>query len=301
MTVTSTVSAIKYIADGQTKEYSVPFRFLANPDGSAQLAVYISGNDLPLTQTDDYTVSGCGNVDGGSVTFAHAPEKDKIVAIIRDIPATQETQFIEGAKFPAIAFEQILDKIMMLIQALQECVSRCLVLSPTDSESSKSIKDQLLEQITEINEAVGVASTAVANATNAATDAAESAASASADATNALIWAEGTDEQIQELGGTHSAKGWVEQINTNVYQKLENVEIPPSAWQSSSVSTDYAYEASYTVNGLTDDNIIDVYFNEADATSGNYSPVTSTTSGKFTIYAKEAPEENVVLPSVLIF
>ena len=29
-------------------------------------------------------------------------------------------------------------------------------------------------------------------------------------AEHARIWAEGTDEQVEELGGEHSAKGWAE-------------------------------------------------------------------------------------------
>ena len=39
----------------------------------------------------------------------------------------------------------------------------------------------------------------------------EAAAKAEAAAANAHIWAEGTDEKVQELGGTHSAKGWAQQ------------------------------------------------------------------------------------------
>lgn len=38
----------------------------------------------------------------------------------------------------------------------------------------------------------------------------EAAAKAEAAADRAHIWAEGTDEKVRELGGTHSAKGWVE-------------------------------------------------------------------------------------------
>lgn len=39
----------------------------------------------------------------------------------------------------------------------------------------------------------------------------EAAAKAEASAANAHIWAEGTDEQVKELGGERSAKGWAQQ------------------------------------------------------------------------------------------
>lgn len=43
---------------------------------------------------------------------------------------------------------------------------------------------------------------------------AEASANNAADSENsAQIWAEGTDEQVQELGGTHSAKGWAAQFD----------------------------------------------------------------------------------------
>lgn len=36
-----------------------------------------------------------------------------------------------------------------------------------------------------------------------------------ADTNNAHIWAEGTDEEVEALGGTHSSKGWVNYVLTN--------------------------------------------------------------------------------------
>lgn len=65
-------------------------------------------------------------------------------------------------------------------------------------------------------------------AANSATAAKVSETNAKASETNALIWAEGTDAQVQALGGEKSAKGWAE-ASTNVnYTNITNciTEIP---------------------------------------------------------------------------
>lgn len=65
---------------------------------------------------------------------------------------------------------------------------------------------------------------AIKAAPTAATNAAQSAAQAANSATisaNSAIWAEGTDAQVQALGGVHSSKGWAEQ-STNANVALTN-------------------------------------------------------------------------------
>lgn len=65
---------------------------------------------------------------------------------------------------------------------------------------------------------------AIQYAPTAASNAAQSAANAANSATisaNSAIWAEGTDAQVQALGGVHSSKGWAEQ-STSVNISLTN-------------------------------------------------------------------------------
>ena len=54
------------------------------------------------------------------------------------------------------------------------------------------------------------ASGSATSASNSATSAANSASAAATSEDNAEIWAEGTDEEVQALGGVHSAKGWAD-------------------------------------------------------------------------------------------
>ena len=62
---------------------------------------------------------------------------------------------------------------------------------------------------------------AIQAAPTAATNAANSATASATSATNSHIWAEGTDAQVQALGGVHSSKVWAEQ-STNANIALTN-------------------------------------------------------------------------------
>lgn len=69
--------------------------------------------------------------------------------------------------------------------------------------------------------AIQAAPTAATNAANSATASANSATASATSANNSHIWAEGTDAQVQALGGVHSSKGWAEQ-STNANIALTN-------------------------------------------------------------------------------
>ena len=58
------------------------------------------------------------------------------------------------------------------------------------------------------------AESSASSASTSATSAANSASSAAGALTNAQIWAEGTDGQVEQIGGEHSSKGWANQART---------------------------------------------------------------------------------------
>lgn len=73
-------------------------------------------------------------------------------------------------------------------------------------------------------EAADSASTASTAATNASTSAAEAASSVSSILTytsNSKIWAEGTDAEVQRLGGEHSSKGWAQTIDASNFANTD--------------------------------------------------------------------------------
>ena len=132
MTIPTAESKIQYDADGSATAFSVPFKFLAE----GHLKVYTWD---PNTNTQalkvlgtDYSVSGAGNEGGGTVTFSAAPAGGLTVTILRDTPISQLTDFVENDAFSASNHEDALDKLTMILQDVDEKLSRSVVLEPAD-------------------------------------------------------------------------------------------------------------------------------------------------------------------------
>ena len=155
MTIDSSLSRIRYVGNGVTTNFSIPFAYLTNNDGTAQLAVYIGDSDTPLIEKDDYTIEGIkgsqvgeaafeDKFDSGTVIFKTAPEQGVVIAVIRNVPQTQSIVFIEGSKFPAQDFENGLDKLTMEVQEVKENLQRAIVLPPTSTEKPIEIRNEIL-------------------------------------------------------------------------------------------------------------------------------------------------------------
>lgn len=85
----------------------------------------------------------------------------------------------------------------------------------TVKPSLQTYVDQASISANEAKASTSAAATSATNAKISETSAAASATAAKQSEDNAEIWAEGTDTQVQALGGTKSAKGWAEQIDDN--------------------------------------------------------------------------------------
>ena len=71
------------------------------------------------------------------------------------------------------------------------------------------------EKNQEVENIVAQADAAAESATSSKNAAASSATSSSNYSNNSKVWAEGSDSQVQALGGVHSAKGWAEEMDVN--------------------------------------------------------------------------------------
>ena len=96
----------------------------------------------------------------------------------------------------------------------------------------------------------GIATTKAGEAATSATSASGSASSAAASATNSTVWAEGTDAQVQALGGIHSAKGWAATIGS-VYKPAGTVTFE-SLPTLSSTYEGYVYNVSNAFTTTSD-------------------------------------------------
>lgn len=84
-------------------------------------------------------------------------------------------------------------------------------------------------------------------------------------------------------------------------QYVENQVIAVSAWtQDTSSLAGYSYKAQITVSGATGDDFPIVAFNQSDAVSGNFAPLSFSFDGYLEIWAKEKPTAAVTIPIATI-
>jgi hypothetical protein len=125
MTVASTTNRKNYTGNGVLDTYAYDFKVFAKTD----LKVYV--DEVLLTVDTDYTVTGVGVITGGNVVFTTPPPLNDSIVILRSLPLTQGTDYIEGDPFPADSHEDALDRLVMIAQQFDEAVDRILTLPIT--------------------------------------------------------------------------------------------------------------------------------------------------------------------------
>jgi len=111
MTITITRSKNSAVGDGANDTFVYQFKIWASTD----LVVLVNG--VLQTLSTDYTVTGVGVDGGGTVVFqpGHIPGVVEVV-IYRDVPKTQNTDYVANDPFPAQSHEDALDKLTHLVQ-----------------------------------------------------------------------------------------------------------------------------------------------------------------------------------------
>jgi hypothetical protein len=138
MTVSTTESRIGYNGNGATTAFAFPYRFLVSADLVVTLVLADTTQVVKVLNTD-YTVTGAGDDAGGTVTMVVPPATGQQLILVRDVPLTQETDYISGDPFPAESHETALDKLTMISQRLNNLISRSIRLSDADLLVSSTI------------------------------------------------------------------------------------------------------------------------------------------------------------------
>jgi len=138
MTVSSSVNKVQYAGNSATLVFPVNYYFLENSHLKVILRT-AAGIETVQTLTTNYTVTGAGNPAGGSVTMLVAPVTGTTLTIVRNVPATQETDYLANDPFPAESHERALDKLTMLVQENEEFINRAIQIPQTDSTSINTI------------------------------------------------------------------------------------------------------------------------------------------------------------------
>lgn len=137
MSLATTQSKVVYTGNGSASVFSVPFKFLADGDLTVTKVTIADGTEDVLTLTTDYTLTGAAAASGGELTLvAGALASTFKLVIRRTIGLTQDADYIANDPFAAETHELVLDRLVMMVQQLQEQVSRSLKLPITEDEAT---------------------------------------------------------------------------------------------------------------------------------------------------------------------
>ena len=166
MTVSSQTNKVIYIGNGVAKEFAIPFSFLEKE----HIKVRQKKNNIQTERTD-------WTVKSGNLVFTDAPESGAEIAIVREVPLTQETDYRDNEILYAETLERNFDKLTMQVQQLAEKSARAVTVDIFDDTAAA-------ELIPSIRKAVSDCQTAVEKTTANITAAATSATNAAASETN---------------------------------------------------------------------------------------------------------------------
>lgn len=120
-----------YTGNGVTTSFSYTFRAFTDTD------VEVSVNDVVKTLGVDYTMTGIDVNSGGSIVFTTAPASGAAVSINSNTPIIQGTQYAEGGKFPAATHEKTLDRMVAVLQEMNESIGGVIHFPDGDPASQE--------------------------------------------------------------------------------------------------------------------------------------------------------------------
>lgn len=139
MTVSTTSNRISYAGNGVTLAFTVPYAFYVNTD-LIVLVRSAAGVETTKILTTDYTVSG-GNGLSGIVTMIVAPATGETLVLLRALPLTQLTDYVNNAIEDAEVIERSFDRLIMLGQQINEISLRSITLGTTSALSGVILPD----------------------------------------------------------------------------------------------------------------------------------------------------------------
>ena len=174
MTVSSQTNKVIYIGNGIATEFAIPFPFLEKE----HLKVYQLLTNV-RTDRKDWAI------DGGNLVFADAPESGAEIAIVREVPLTQETDYRDNEILHAETLERDFDKLTMQVQQLAEKSERAVTVDIFDDTAADSLIPGIRKAVSDCQKAVETTAENARTATARADAATDSATNAAASETNA--------------------------------------------------------------------------------------------------------------------
>ena len=222
MTVSSIIPVNNYAGNGSNTKFD--FDFLI--EASNELVVtHIAQNKTTtvLTNGTDYSINEIGNKNGSYITFPIAGssfntlQTGESISLSLNLTIKQESEFKNSSHLNLNILEWTFDYIVRILQMLSRRTERCIKVQEGlnfNTDELVANTNTLVNNLTNVNAAasaisnINLVGNSISNVNTVANNIG-SINSAPTYANNAFIWAEGTDAQVQALGGIHSAKNWV--------------------------------------------------------------------------------------------
>lgn len=141
MTLTATDKKVRYAGNGATVSFPVTFPFWDSTDLSVVLTS-AAGVETAWVENTQYAITG-GDGSTGTLTVDtsptdYTPASGTFLTITSAVPFTQPTSLPVGGAFPAASVEEQMDKIVRMVQQLDEAVDRSVKFPVSDSTALSS-------------------------------------------------------------------------------------------------------------------------------------------------------------------
>jgi hypothetical protein len=136
MTLEGTATKVVYQPDGVQTSYVVPFQLFGADDLTAIL-VDGKGSETPVT---NFYLNGYGT-DNVYAVFSYAFPSNVSLVLKRNTQRVHKTQYKEGGKFPAGAIEIDIDRVVAMIQEMQEDVDRAIKMNIASNEPPPFVQE----------------------------------------------------------------------------------------------------------------------------------------------------------------
>lgn len=143
--ITTTKTVAKYTVTDGVLDYSVPFPLYEAGDVLVLWSA-AGGKESALALTNDYSVEIFSDGSGGTVTLlAGRVPAGATLALVSNIPETQELDLSHTAEVDTESLERELDRQVQMIQQHRSELDLCIKLNVTDNRTPEEVADELFE------------------------------------------------------------------------------------------------------------------------------------------------------------
>jgi len=162
MTLSTTTRVKRYDGNDSTTVFPYDFRIL-DEEHLTVILTDADDEDTTLVITTHYTVDGVGDASGGNVTMLTPPATGETLTIYRVVPQTQSTDFQNQGPYAAQTNEDALDKLVMMIQDVQNDADRAVKVDITDTTDPDVLIEDLQQDAVDAAASAAEAAAEVVN------------------------------------------------------------------------------------------------------------------------------------------